>query len=280
MRKAFTLIELLAVMGIVGMLGVAAAASYGALVNGMRDRSACAAATAVLRGAGERARIDRMPTVVYCYNICLKEPNSEEPGVVVGMMTAIRRVGRITQIKGRYLFDEFADLEQSYKSVESEAELREMDGHRLFKYNDESSVPSRMQYSVVANGVYCKDYDNKPGDEGQLTIFSGGINSRTNFFTSAFYNLGSSDREPGGWKVGDGYAAEFAELQLPEGYIFGQSMPTKAGAVSEVKAIRFDPDSSSSSETVEIWMTRPNVQGVPRPARKAGHAFADDKQSV
>jgi len=280
MRKAFTLIELLAVIGIMGMLGVAAAASYGALVNGMRDRSACAAASAILRGAGERAHVDRMPTVVYCYNICLREPNSEESGVVVGMMTAIRRVGRITQIKGRYLFDEFADLDQSYKTEESEAELRKMDGFRLFKYNDESSVQSRMQYSVVANSVYCMDYDNKPGDEGELTIFSGGINNRTNYFTSAFYNLGSSDREPGGWKVGDGYAAEFSELQLPEGYVFGQQLPTKAGSVSEIKAIRFNPESSSSSETVEIWMTRPNAQGVPKPARKAGQAYADDKKSV
>lgn len=279
MRRAFTLIELLAVIGIVGMLGVAAAASYGALVTGMRDRSACAAATAVLREACERARIDRLPTVVYCYNVCLKESKADDPGRVVGLMTAIRRVGRITQVKGRYLFDEFADLDQSYKKMDSEAELREMDGFRLFKYNDESSVQSRMQYSVVANAVYCKDYGSKPGDEGELTIFSGGINNRTNFFTSAFYNLGSSDREPSAWKVGDGYAAEFAELQLPEGYVFGQQLPTKSGAVSEVKAIRFDPD-SSSSETVEIWMTRPNAQGVPKPARKAGQAYADDRKKV
>ncbi|MBQ1428312.1 MAG: type II secretion system protein, partial [Kiritimatiellae bacterium] len=171
MRKAFTLIELLAVIGIVGMLGVAAAASYGALVTGMRDRSACAAATAVLREACERARIDRLPTVVYCYNVCLKESKADDPGRVVGLMTAIRRVGRITQVKGRYLFDEFADLDQSYKKTDSEAELREMDGFRLFKYNDESSVQSRMQYSVVANAVYCKDYGSKPGEEGELTIF-------------------------------------------------------------------------------------------------------------
>ena len=279
MRKAFTLIELLAVIGIVGMLGVAAAASYGALVTGMRDRSACAAATAILREAGERAHIDRLPTVVYCYNICLKEPKGDDPGMVMGIMTAIRRVGRISQVKGRYLFDEFADLDQSYKMEDDEAEIRKMDGFRLFKYNDENSVQSRMQYSVVANAVYCKDYDNKPGEEGELTIFSGGINNRTNFFTSAFYNLGSSDREPGAWKVGDGYAAEFAELQLSEGYVFGQQLPTRSGEVSEVKAIRFDPE-SSSSETVEIWMTRPNAQGVPKPTRKAGQAYADDRKSV
>ncbi len=272
MRKAFTLIELLAVIGIVGMLGVAAAASYGALVTGMRDRSACAAATAVLREAGERARIDQLPTVVYCYNVCLKEPKGDDTGRVVGMMTAIRRVGRITGVRGRLLFDEFADLDQSY-NVESEAKLEEMEGHRLFKYNDESSVPSRMQYSVVANAVYSDD------DSETVTIFSDCINNRTNIITSAFYNLGSSDREPSSWKVGDGYAAEFAELQLPEGYVFGQQLPTRSGAVSEVKAIRFDPD-SSSSETVEIWMTRPNAQGVPKPARKAGQAYADDRKHV
>ena len=157
MRKAFTLIELLAVIGIMGMMGVAAAASYGALVNGMKERSACAAASAILREAGERARIDRLPTVVYCYNVCLKEPVDDEPGIVAGMMTAIRRVGRITGVRDRLLFDEFADLDQSYETSDEENYLRNMRGHRMFKYNDESSVQSRMQYSVVADAVYRDD---------------------------------------------------------------------------------------------------------------------------
>ena len=274
MRRAFTLIELLAVVGIMGLLGVAAAASYGALVNGMKDRSACAAASAVLRAAGERARIDRLPTVVYCYNVCLKEPSGEdESGVVVGMMTAIRRCGRITGVRDRLLFDEFADLDQSYDSTDDEGELGRMSGHRLFKYNDESSVPSRMQYSVVADSVYS-------GDNETVTIFSGGINNRTNLSASAFYNLNTSDREPsGGWKIGDGYAVEFAELQLPEGYVFGGQLPTRAGTVSEFKAVRFDPD-SPSSETVEIHVTRPNAQGRPEAVRKAGQAYARENQSV
>ena len=280
MRKAFTLIELLAVIGIMGMMGVAAAASYGALVNGMKERSACAAASAILREASERARIDRLPTVVYCYNVCLKEPVDDEPGIVVGMMTAIRRVGRITGVRGPLLFDEFADLDQSYEKMENEDELREMHGHRLYKYNDESSVQSRMQYSVVADAVYCKDYDSKPGEEGEATIFTGGYNNRTNIFTSAFYNLNTSDREPsGGWKIGDGYAVEFAELQLPDGFIFGQQLPTRTAAITEFKAIRFDPD-SPSGETVDIYVSRPNASGRPQAVRKAGQAYADQKKSV
>ena len=278
MRKAFTLVELLAVVGIMGMLGVAAAASYGALVNGMKDRSACAVASAVLREAGERAHIDRTPTVVYCYNVCLKEPKNDEPGVVVGMMTAIRRVGRITQVKGRYLFDEFADLDQSYETKDVEDDLRQSGGRRLFKFNDESSVPARMQYSVVSDAVYSSD-DDTVGEEGEETIFTESVGGRTNIFTAAFYNLGTSIRESGGWKVGDGYAAEFAELQLPEGYVFGQQLPTKAGAISEAKAVRFDPD-TSSSETLDIHVTRPDASGVPKTVRKAGRAYADEKRSV
>lgn len=278
MRKAFTLIELLAVIGIMGMLGVAAAASYGALVNGMKDRSSCAAASAVLREAGERARVDRLPTVVYCYNVCLKEPTKDEPGVVAGMMTAIRRAGRITQVKDRFLFDEFADLDQCYNSTDDEGELKKMSGHRLFKYNDESSVQSRMQYSMVADAVYKAD-NGSVGVAGEVTIFSGGINNRTNNFTSAFYNLKTSDREPSAWKAGDGYGMEFAELRLPDGYVFGRQLPKKAGAITEFKAVRCAPD-ASSGETVDIYVTRPNASGSPEAVRKAGQAYADEKKSV
>ena len=141
MRKGFTLLELLAVVAIMGLLGVAAAASYGAPTNGLKDRGTCAAATAVMRGAKERARIDRMPTVVYCYNVCIRESkNQDDSSIVIGRMTAIRRVGRISYIRDRYLFDEFSDLEKSYAWTNDENDLNQMRGHRLFKYNDERSV--------------------------------------------------------------------------------------------------------------------------------------------
>ena len=131
------------------------------------------------------------------YRRALASRLAQLSGVVVGMMTAIRRCGRITGVRDRLLFDEFADLDQSYDSTDDEGELGRMSGHRLFKYNDESSVPSRMQYSVVADSVYS-------GDNETVTIFSGGINNRTNLSASAFYNLNTSDREPsGGWKIGD-----------------------------------------------------------------------------
>lgn len=276
MRKGFTLLELLAVVAIMGMLGVAAAASYGALTNGMKDRGTCAAATALLRGAKERARIDRMPTVVYCYNVCIRESkHQDDSSIVVGRMTAIRRVGRISYIRDRYLFDEFSDLEKSYAWTNDENELNQMRGHRLFKYNDERSVGKKMEYSIVADDVYSDD------EMQMVTTFSGGVNNRTNILLSAFYDLGTSDRQPsGGWKSGDGYAVEFAELDLPEGYVFGSSaLPRKEGQISEFEAIRFDPDEDANKK-VEIYVTRPNAQGYPQAVRKAGEATTDDSRGV
>jgi hypothetical protein len=216
-----------------------------------------------------------MPTVVYCYNVCIKEPTSDDDsGVVVGVMTAIRRVGRISYVRGNFLYDEFADLEQSYEATGEEADFNKMRGHRLFKYNEESSVGKRMEYSIVADAVFT----NK---NAMVTIFSGGINNQTNMLMSAFYDLGTSDRKPsGGWSAGDGYAASFAELQLPEGYIFGSSaIPRGAGQISEVEAIRFDPD-QDSNDSIEIYVTRPDAQGNPHAVRKAGKALADETKGV
>ena len=123
MRKGFTLLELLVVVGIMGMLGVAAAGGYSALGRGMSERGAVASAASLLRAAKERAQVDRSPTVVYCYNRLVKEPTGvDDNGVVVGVMTAVRRAGRITYTTGGdVLYDEFADLDRSIPSFPTES---------------------------------------------------------------------------------------------------------------------------------------------------------------
>ena len=258
---------------IMGILGSITVGGYRAMQRGMEERGVMENVNHFIRAAYRRAQIDRQPVAVFYWNELLRAETDTDTMIVVGKAVAVRRMGRFSRVTNPYLYDEFADLDQSYDSTDDEGELGRMSGHRLFKYNDESSVPSRMQYSVVADSVYS-------GDNETVTIFSGGINNRTNLSASAFYNLNTSDREPsGGWKIGDGYAVEFAELQLPEGYVFGGQLPTRAGTVSEFKAVRFDPD-SPSSETVEIHVTRPNAQGRPEAVRKAGQAYARENQSV
>lgn len=275
MRKGFTLLELLVVVGIMGMLGVAAAGGYSALVRGMSERGAVAAASSLLRAAKERAQVDRSPTVVYCYNRLVKAPTgSDDNGVVVGMMTAVRRSGRISfTIGGDVMYDEFADLDRNYESEDNESDCRKGSGFRLFKM---SGKVNKMEYSIVSDKVLRKE------DATTVTLFSGCGNgqSQTNLLMSAFVKTGvSSGDHEASWSAGDGYGMEFAEVQLQDGYIFDKEVPSTAGKISNPKIIYFDPD-EDSSETVEVWSTKPNASGMPQAFSKAGEASADSSKEV
>lgn len=271
MKRAFTLLELLLVVGLMSMLGVAAAAGYGALNSGMKDRGTCDAASAVFRAARERADVDRRPTIVFCYNRCIKEPTDDgEAGVVVGMMTAVRQCGRITWKSGNLLYDEFNLDVDAKESVSDEAFLKGERGHRLFKYDGSSSD---MKYSIIADEFF------RDENGVDLTMFSG-VNggSVTNLPMNAFYDLGRSDRQAS-WKIGDGYGFEFLEIQLPKGYVFGTSIPRTKGQVALVEKANFKPG-DNSSKSVEIYLTRPDAQGYASTGkgRKAGEATTNEKQ--
>ena len=272
MRKAFTLIELLVVMAIMAMLGVAAAGGYNALVRGMNERSAVAAASALLRSAKERAAVDRVPTAVFCYNRLLRDTSGaeDENAVVVGVMTAVRRSGRITMAANNFLYDEFGDLDLVYEATDDESELAKRRGMKLYRFPSKNG--GRMQYSIVADAVYKKDRDNR------LAAYLFSIGKTTNVCGSAFYNLNQSRRKPT-WTAGTPYAFEMGELQLPHGYIFGTSIPTDIGTISDPTVIYFDP-SEDETPTIDVYTTRPNASGMPERWHKAGTASADEDKAV
>lgn len=278
MRRGFTILELLLAMGIMGMLAVAAAAGYGAMNRGISDRSACTIASSFLRMAQEQASVFRMPTAVYCYNVCLQDanPDVDQPAVVVGVMTGVRRGGRITYLTGsgtgQLLYDEFGDLGTCYgKSDDLEYFDGQTVGQRLFHFN--GSGETTMRYSIVSDDVY--ENPSPPA----LTVFSGGVpGGQTNLLQSAFYNLGKSKFEPN-WKVGDGYGLMFGEVQLPVGYIFGRNIPSRAGEVTTGKTFVFQPD-SSSSDSIPIYSTQPNDRGRATLYKEAGEAKADARESL
>lgn len=282
MRKAFTLLELLVVVSIMGMMGVAATGAYGVLVSGMRDRGTCAAASAVLRAAKERAKVDRVRTVVYCYNKCLRKPISEDDaGIVAGCMTAVRIAGRITRVNGDFLYDEFADLDGCYERTTEDdaAAWQRRKSHLLYKFSggDDSTT---MRYSEVSDTVF-QDWDTQ-----QEVLFSGAAqNGKTNILTSAFYVCQNQSGKGIGvsqWKVGDGYGLVFAELQLPDGYIFGGNVPTMTAGelVIANPVFEFEPGNTDNNKSIEIYRTQPNERGVPQKDKKAGEAKADETKSV
>ena len=298
MRRGFTLLELLVVVGIMGFLGMASIAGYNALQRGMTERSVTAVASTLLRAAQERAQVDRVPTAVFCYNRLLKEPTGDEDnGVVVGVMTAIRRVGRISNVKGNLLFDEFADLDNTYEAVENANDAQKGGSFRLYRFGGETL--SDMKYAIVSDRVVQEE------TAEQVTLFSnsqtgssaasgsgphganqtgGGAQSLTNLMASAFCRIsGGSD-----WKVGDGYALEFAETQLPAGYIFGTQVPSKAGDIKLIKTIMFKPDGkfgggggNTGSETIDIYQARPDGSGWPKASgQRVGEASSDTTKAI
>ena len=273
MRKGFTLIELLVVMAIMAMLGVAATGGYNALVRGMNERSAVAAASALLRSAKERAAVDRVPTAVFCYNKLVKDTSGaeDENAVVVGVMTAVRRSGRITLNANPLLYDEFGDLDQTYESTDDESELQKRRGMKLYRFPPKSG--GAMQYSIVADAVYKRDRDPK------LLNYLFSIGDTTNVVGSAFYNLNKSSHEPSGWKAGTPYAFEIGELQLPYGFIFGTSIPSDISSISTPTVIYFDP-TEDQTPTIDVYSTKPNSSGMPERWRKAGTASADEDKTV
>lgn len=266
------MLELLVVVGIMGFLGTASIAGYNALQRGMAERSVTAVASTLLRAAQERAHVDRLPTAVFCYNRLLKEPTgTEDNGIVVGVMTAIRRAGRISYVRGNMLYDEFADLDNTYEAVEDESDAQKGGSFRLYRFG--GGTLNQMEYSIVSDRVVQEE------EAEMVTLFSGTARGpQTNLMASAFCDLGGGTAS--GWQVGDGYALEFAETQLPPGYIFGRQVPSKAGDIQLIKTIMFKPD-EDRNETVDIYPARPDGSGWPKAGEKrSGEASSDPTKAV
>ena len=272
MRRAFTLMELMVVVGIMTFLGLAATNGYNALQRGIAERGAVDAASALLKAAKERSLVDRVPTAVFCYNRMLRDASGDENGVIVGEAVAIRRAGRITKVAGSYLYDEFGDLDRSYDMTTKQSELASRKGMRLWRFDDQRM--SHMQYSVVADGVF--DDRNVSGTSfmpwGDQLGGGGMGSSNIQLRVCAFYDLGTSSYSPPAWQVGNGYGFEFQRLRLPDGFVFGSAVPSQVGQISEIGAFFFDPAQYANNEQIDIWACRVNAGGMPVPHHRAGTA--------
>jgi len=276
MKRAFTLIELMVVVGIMAFLGIAATGGYTALQRGMSERGAVAAASSLLKAAKERALVDRSPTMVFCYNRLLREATDDENAIVAGEMVAVRRAGRVTWASGSYIVDEFADVIGSYDIVDK-GEIVQRKSMRLWRFDD--TRMSSMQYSMVADAVTPLWNDVTLSTYGGWAEGDSGGNTNLPHAVYAFNVNRTSSHEPTAWRPGHGYGFEFATVQLPKDFIFGTSVPSKLGDVIQVKAFYFNPE-SPSDEQVEIQFCMPNASGLPKAHHRAGHASSKENQNI
>ena len=290
MRKAFTLLELLVVVGIMGLLGTVSIGAYRSVVRGMEERGAVQNASQFVRAAFQRAMIDRQPTAIYFWNETIRASSDDENEIVVGKAVAVRRAGRITGVDSNYLYDEFADLDRTYSVSDSSSprasgmylyQLDDISGESGFKrsrvYDSvyRSEVAEMYLLEPVGTAVDPSDdgseyysgcdskkaevkFQNTQPDEGKLGI-------------CAFILQNGGGSGGPNWAVGDAYGFEFQTIELPKNFIFGSSYSkTMSSPVKEAGRMVFGggaggyvqlSDNTSSTKTIEIRALRPNAAG-------------------
>lgn len=250
MKRGFTLVELMLVVGLMGMMSVIAINSYSAVTRGMSDRAALDVAKSLADAALQRAQLDRSNTYLYLFNEVRKTDSDMSAGIVSGVAIAVRPVGRITMVPEGDLFcDEFGDLNQTFKALDDE-------GDRQSESEKEQSSSTIRLYSIanrnfatVQEGVYSylvneEDLQEDGGKPRQWRVYG--------------FKKVSGDAT---FKVGDQYGQEFAVTRLPPGYAFSGAV-SMSGASSLGQRMVGSPieikPTDSSAPSVQVYARRPN----------------------
>lgn len=273
MNKAFTLLELLVVIGIMGLLGTVSVGGYRAMQRGMEERGVMQNVNAFVRTAYERAQIDRQPTAIYFWNETLRGETEDETEIVVGKAVAVRRQGRLSAVSGNLLVDEFADLNLVYKTSGDDDTTSEGAGaadavNTMYLYClDNMGQNVEPKRSIVASKVK-KNTLNEQYMLGQPT---GSAGSGT-LEMWAFEKVGDDDSVA--WRTGSAYGFEFAELTLPANYIFGTGYsrnadtPVQAAGTMSFRVGR-NVGGTTVNGLVAVYALRPQSSGSLSPVKVA-----------
>ena len=261
MRKAFTLIELLAVIGIMGLLGTISVGGYRAMQRGMEERGAIQNANQFIRSAYERAQIDRVPVKVCFWNELIREETDNDPMIVVGRAVAVRCSGRISKVSGDLLLDEFSDLsayrlrfDEDEDREATAAEVKSGEGMYLYNLDDmqNSGADSDFKRSIVAQSTA-----RVWGTENSEPILDGETDKKILSYAYVIKDKNGCD-----WKAGSQYGFEFSEIRLAHNYIFGSRYSKDINKpVEVVRSFKFLPGDESSTVSIEISSLRPDNSG-------------------
>lgn len=265
MKRAFTLLELLVVVAIMGLLGTISVGGYRQMQRGMEERSALETASRFIRMAYQRAQIDRKPTAVYFWNETMREADSEgyENEIVVGKAVAVRQHGRISGLNGGDgLVDEFADLNYTY-STNAIGTAGSGAGNTFRLYNFDN--PQELKYSVVS-AVVESDYlsETFATHHPQNDTMNGKEGNWGRIRQWMFKKLSGGDAT---WRTGSAYGFEFGTITLPKGFLFGSAYSKQASSpVKEAGSMVFSPAAPGGSgegggETIAIYALRPGDGG-------------------
>ncbi len=262
MKKGFTLVELLAVIGLMGLMGAIAIGGYSAVVRGMSDRAALDAAKGIIDAALQRAQLDRKNTYVYLYDEVVKVDSDMSAGIVNGVAIAVRPVGRVSAVVGDLICDEFGDLANTYASLSAEEGSSDSEMEASASTMKLYSIPQK-DFALVKEGVFKtsvqvnRTLETPDGDSDETAT---GV-SGEDWVNRGFYYYGFK-RVGGGatFSAGDEYGQEFAVARLPPGYTFSSSVQMSGASnlgQQGGRIIELNP-TDNASPGVTVYRRRPD----------------------
>ena len=289
MNRAFTLIEMMVVMAIMGLLGTMSVGGYVAMQRGMEERGVMQSVNSFVRAAYQRATIDRQPVVVYVWNETIREQSEDHNEIVVGRAVAVRRHGRLSDVRqgGELLVDEFADLNVSFASAEgmpSGGGGSNLGTMFVYPVDNVSSFRRTTVSLTVRNAAQNENFlfrgdDEKEDDQPAAPqADAGDVQAGPDAIPA--YAFAVVDKGGVNWKPGMAYGMEFAALQLPHNYIFGSQYSKSMGQpVAGETVLRFSVQGAVGTKTVTVSSLRPDGASL-RVEKVATSDPPDNKEEV
>ena len=295
-RAAFTLVELMVVIGLMALLGTVSVTGYFAAVRGMTDRAAMQDTISIIRQAMQVCLIDQTPTAVLFYNRQTQTKQGDGDTAEVeassaGTAVVIKMAGRISYVKDDILVDEFADWNQSYPVSTSGSHSSNDKGipfYRMANLAAEVSGGIEKCRTFVHTAVEPVDFDNEYmiayGEQVQHFCQKYQKSKTDNAkFSSTAYNNGNNQRwghrvlgnaPKFQWKVGDAYGVEIGTLQLPNGIVYGNKAANST-KIESAGALTFSPSDVANADTYVMNLDR-TISISTYDGRKIGSITAND----
>lgn len=236
-RRGFSLMELLAVMAIMGTLATVAVTGYFSAVRSMARRRAVSNLMAALTMARQRACIDGTRTSLVCYNV-KSDASSSDLKNITPTYVVCKALGRITGKLGGQIGDEFTPLDKIFgvKDPNANAAADNFGSRRIYNL-------SRTGWTDVQLKVEAKAYND------DLSSGLTGDNFQPSPKLLLCFTRAQGGVDTASWQIGDLYGIEVSPpAMFPKNVYFGDLQTSTTMQIN----VLFYPDGRAVPTSISV----------------------------